>query len=170
MREIGVLTHLTPHEGLAWLSLRPHPSPNNSTTSHLLRQQPVLPLVDLLPESIPGLIGPSSEPISTPLVTHGMFLSHIFDAVGSCHAAGRTSARELGESVVDFEMRGRHAERFREAPDERCGSPTRHSDLDAVQRRNARKIGWEKPARPDLWCVRCLVWSVVRDSRSSSTR
>jgi len=49
-------------------------------------QKPGLPFADLLPNETPELLGPSSEPVYTPLVTLGMFLSQVLEG-GSCQAA-----------------------------------------------------------------------------------
>lgn len=49
-------------------------------------QQPGLPLVDLLPENTPELLGPSSDRIYTPLVTLTLFLWQTL-VDGSCQAA-----------------------------------------------------------------------------------
>ena len=50
-------------------------------------QQPGLPFADLLPDDTHELLGPTTEPLYTPLVTLGMFLSQVLDAAGSCQAA-----------------------------------------------------------------------------------
>ncbi len=50
-------------------------------------QQPGLLFADLLPDDTPELLGPTDEPLYTPLVTLGMFLSQVLDPVGSCRAA-----------------------------------------------------------------------------------
>jgi hypothetical protein len=48
-------------------------------------QQPGLPFADLLPDDTPQLLGADTDdPIYTPLVTLGLFLSQILDSAGSC--------------------------------------------------------------------------------------
>lgn len=50
-------------------------------------QRPGLPFADLLPDDTPELLGPTNEPIYTPLVTLGMFLSQVLDPLGCCQQA-----------------------------------------------------------------------------------
>lgn len=68
---------------------------------HLRRsfaQHPGLPFADLLPDDTPELLGTPTEPLYTPLVTLGMFLSQLLDPVGSCRAA---VARLLARRTAD---------------------------------------------------------------------
>jgi Transposase DDE domain len=52
-----------------------------------LAQQPGLPFADLLPDDTHEVLGSTHEPLYTPLITLGMFLSQVLDAAGSCQAA-----------------------------------------------------------------------------------
>lgn len=47
-------------------------------------QQPGLPFADLLPDDTAERLGPSREPVYTPLVTLQLFLGQVLDPMGSC--------------------------------------------------------------------------------------
>ena len=50
-------------------------------------QQPGLPFADLLPDDTLELLGPTTEPLYSPLVTLRLFLTQVLDPVGSCQQA-----------------------------------------------------------------------------------
>jgi hypothetical protein len=50
-------------------------------------QRPGLPFADLLPDDTPQLLGPDNDPLYTPLLTLGLFLSQVLSSLGSCQQA-----------------------------------------------------------------------------------
>ena len=56
-------------------------------------QQPGLPFADLLPDDTAERLGPSREPVYTPLVTLQLFLGQVLDPMGS-------SSRTVGRPAV----------------------------------------------------------------------
>lgn len=71
-------------------------TPVASQLDHLrttFAQRPGLPYADLLPDDTPQLLGDDADPIYTPLLTLGMFLSQLLDPLSSCqHAVVRLLA------------------------------------------------------------------------------
>jgi hypothetical protein len=86
---IGALNLTDPHTRTAPMAHSTHGRVRRQL--HPLRaafaQQPGLPFADLLPDDTAERLGPAAEPVYTPLVTLGMFLSQVLDPVGSCRQA-----------------------------------------------------------------------------------